>query len=345
MKRFLALLGFTILFTSQVFSETTTLINFSDLVADNGSEHQATTIDYSSIAGTTYTDEDKAEMVESLFIENWDVTLNTSAKEANRDRLSYTKAVVVKETAKKNAGETVMGIRVNFPESSHAHAFITPPFDIPAFMPTEEEVAAGVRSGSKFDGFGVIKNVGVLKNISVSVNGRNYPHGLSLVVADPEGNEKQIYMGSLRFTGWRTLTWRNPNYVTETRNRELRTKPVYPVSSDTIILKGLIIHKDASQEGGDVISYIKDITVTYDKANRDDVERDIDDEEVWGILSRREEAKRNANLESLGNKQILEFLEMKKMDNEGGDEDKREIIPINESTPDGGDEAATGTAE
>jgi hypothetical protein len=50
----------------------------------------------------------------------------------------------------------------------------------------------------------------------------------------------------------------------------------------------------------------------YDKAVLS-LERDIDDESTWGILQKREEARRNAELKRLGNIQVLRYLEQKKM--------------------------------
>ena len=76
---------------------------------------------------------------------------------------------------------------------------------------------------------------------------------------------------------------------------------------------GFVIYKDASQEGGDFITYIKDVKVTYDKAVLD-LQRDIDDEDIWGILRERQEARRAAELKRLGNMQVLKYLEKQKMD-------------------------------
>ena len=332
MKRLLALLGFTLLLTTTVFAETATIIDFADLTADEDGLNTATIIDYSSVAGTTYADEEKAQMRQSLFVDSWDVVLNKSAQTVTNDRLSFTQAVMVKETAKRFAGEQVMGVRVHFPESFESHAIVQPPFDIPAYMPSDEEKEQGINSGSKFDSYGVLKNVGAIKSISINVNGRNYPHKLVLIFNDSDGKETHVPVGDLNFNGWRTLTWNNPNYITEVKYRELNTAPIYPVTSNSLIFAGLLVKKSANHVGGDFISYFKNIDVTFDKAIRDDVESDIDDEGVWGILANREEARRNNELRTLGNDQILEYLEQKKMDQLGSAVDKRESIPLTDST-------------
>ncbi|QEN03233.1 flagellar protein [Thiospirochaeta perfilievii] len=332
MKRLLALLGFTLLLTTTVFAETATIIDFADLTADQDGLNTATIIDYSSVAGTTYADDEKAQMKESLFVESWDVVLNKSAQSVTNDRLSFTQSVIVKETAKRFAGEQVMGVRVHFPESFESNALVKPPFDIPAYMPSDEELEQGIRSGNKFNNYGVLKNVGAIKSISVNVYGRNFPHKLILVFSDSDGNEKYVPVGDLNFNGWRTLTWNNPNYITEVKYRELNTAPIYPVTSNSLIFKGLLVKKSANHKGGDFVSYFKNIDVTFDKAIRDDIESDIDDEAVWGILANREEARRNNELRTLGNSQILEYLEQKKMDQLGSAVDKREQIPLTEAT-------------
>ncbi|OQY38636.1 MAG: hypothetical protein B6229_05400 [Spirochaetaceae bacterium 4572_7] len=346
MKRLLALLGFTLLLTTTVFAETATIIDFANLTADQDGLNTATIIDYSSVAGTNYGDEDKDKMKESLYVASWDVVLNKSAQSVTNDRLSFTMPVNVKETAKRFAGDQVMGVRVHFPDSFDANAMVIPPFDIPAYMPSDEEKAQGIRSGNKFNNYGVLKNVGAIKSISINVSGRNYPHKLILVFTDTTGGDKFVPVGDLKFTGWRTLTWNNPNYITEVKYRELNTAPVYPVTSNTLIFKGLLIKKSANFNGGDFVSYFKDINVTFDKAIRDDVESDIDDESVWGILANREEARRNSELRNLGNEQILQYLEQKKMDQGGAAVDKRESIPLTESntTTDGTAAAATAPA-
>ena len=47
--------------------------------------------------------------------------------------------------------------------------------------------------------------MGVIKTVAVTVKGLNFPHGLSLVLKDADGNEKVIFMGYLNFDGWKEL--------------------------------------------------------------------------------------------------------------------------------------------
>jgi len=67
------------------------------------------------------------------------------------------------------------------------------------------------------------------------------------------------------------------------------------------------------QEGGDIVTYVKDIKITYDKALLE-TQRDINDEAIWGILTQRQEARKAAEIKRLGNLQVLRTLEKQKMD-------------------------------
>ncbi len=322
MKRFGILLGVLLLLVSfSVTAEESVLIDFSTLTADSDDGNNAATlVDFSDKAGPGYTDEEKALMQTSLAIENWSVQLASSSQTVENMSLSYTKEAPVRDDADRFAGETVMGIRVHFPtQPFNSYAFIRPPFDIPAYMQENEED----RSGGKFEGYGIVKNVGTLKKVEVNVYGSNFPNGIAVVLEDQEGKEQNLFLNYMDFNGWRTLGWLNPNYIEDVRNRELRQYPLYPRTTPLRKLKGFIIYRDAAQEGGDIITYIKDVKLTYDLATIQDV-GDIDNEELWGILEEREQSRRNAEWQKLGQMQVLRALEMRKLHQDeaeqGGDE-------------------------
>jgi len=315
-----------------LFADTSVLIDFSKLTADTTignqttpTENGASLIDYSNVAGASFSDAEKAIMKSSLAIGNWGVALASSARTVANQRDSYTKEAKVSATAKPFNGQdlankVVLGVRVHFPvDPYNSWALITPPFDIPAYADKTGTdgvtvAAADKGLGAKFEnGLGVVKNVGVLKSLSITVYGSNYPNGLGVVVGDQDGNEQTLFMDYLDFDGWRTLTWNNPNYVTDVRNRELRRYPLYPQGEPFLKLIGLLVYRDAQQQGGDIVTYFKDIQITYDKALIT-TERDINDEAVWGILQQRQEARRLAEVRRLGNIQVLRFLEKEKMD-------------------------------
>jgi hypothetical protein len=317
------------------FADTSVLIDFSKLAADvtigtarEPNENKATIMDFSEVAGASFTDEERAAMKTSLALGNWEVLLASSARSVANQSLSLTREAAVKSTAKKIpgtdtdiAGKKVLGVRVHFPvESYNSWAIVKPPFEIPAYADKRElqgttlaqPIAAERGMGRMFDGYGVVKNVGVLKSLSLAVYGANFPNGIGVIVADQDGKEQTIFLDYLWFDGWRVLTWQNPNYIADVRNRELRKYPLYPRSTPHLRFVGLVVYRDSMQEGGDFITYVKDITITYDKAILE-AERDINDEALWGILQKRYEARRLAELKRLGTMQVLQYLERQKM--------------------------------
>lgn len=312
MKRFGILLIIMLIVVSfSVSAVESVLIDFSTLTADmDDGNNAATLVDFSSKAGVGYTDEEKKLMMTSLAIENWRVVLNSSARTVVNQKLSYTREAPVNNDALAGdivAGDKVMGVRVHFPEDPfNAYAIVQPPFEIPAYMNKDENDL----SGSKFDGFGVIKNVGSIKSIGMNVYGSNFTNGLGLILKDQNGDERNVFMDYLDFKGWRTLGWVNPAYIDEVRNRELKKFPLYPRTTPMRQLVGFVVYKDASQDGGDVITYIKDVSLTYDLAVLPGVD-DIDNESLWGILGEREKSRRTAEWSKLGEIQVLRALEDK----------------------------------
>ncbi len=312
MKRFFTILGAAlILGNGAAFAEESTLIDFSQLIGDaNTGLHAPTTIDYSRQAGTSYSAADKAKMKISLAIPSWEVKLTSSARTIENNSESYVAPAPVSANASKYAGETVLGVRVHFPSYAiNSYADIVPPFDIPAYATLKGNQE---KPGAQFDGYGILKNVGVIKAIQVNVLGRNYPEGLSLLLENQNGDTQDIFIGYLNFDGWKSLQWDNPDYQSQVRNRDLTISPLYPHDEPFIKLKAIRIHRDATDEGGDMVCYIKDIKVIYDLANLNS-NTDINDEAVWGILQQREQAARNFELSRLGNELVLRSLEQKKM--------------------------------
>jgi hypothetical protein len=115
-------------------------------------------------------------------------------------------------------------------------------------------------------------------------------------------------MGYLNYDGWAELTWNNPQYIFEVRNRDLRLYPLYPATMPFVKFGGFRLDRDADNTGGDFVTYFKDVKIIYDKA-RLDTERDIDDEEIWGIINHRETEKKIFEMERFGQDQIIRFLD------------------------------------
>lgn len=310
MKRFVFVLIMAFVGASMsVYAETSTLIDFSKLVANASGQNSATAMNFGQSAGPGFTSAEKAQMKTSLALDNWVVRLNSSARSIVNQELSYTKAVTVNKTANQFPGALVLGIRVHFPDWPHnAYAEVQPPFVIPAYA----QKNAKDTQGTKFDGYGVIKNVGTIKSLAAEVYGSNFPNGFAIELQNQNHQDKTIFLSNLDFNGWKTLEWKNPNYISQVRNRTLTRSPLYPHPLPYWKLVGMIIYKDAQQPGGDIITYVKDITMTYDRAVLQ-LQRSINDEAVWGILSAREAARRRAEAKRIGNLQVLRYLESQKM--------------------------------
>ena len=333
MKKTFGLIAAAMLLVGGVaFADEAMLIDFTQLDADccaddngNATQNSRTVMDYSVSAGATFTEDQKGLMKTSLALPEWEVKLNSSAKTVSSLADSTVVAAPVKgEADVPFAGKNVMGVRIVFPTwNSNANARIEPPFDIPAYEPlaqadengtrqepTDEEKASGKTLFE--DGYGIVKNVGTVKAISVTTMGMNYPHGLYVLMSDNDGVERRYFMGYLGFDGWKELRWNNPQYISEIRNREIRVYPIYPRGLPFVKFQGFQITRDAAHIGGDFIGYFKDVKIIYDKANLE-TERDIADEDIWGIIGRKESARQALEMSRFGNKQVNRYVEQRKM--------------------------------
>ena len=324
MRRAALLVLLLVLTFGLAFAQDEVLIDFNQLIpdfpADDPIHNSRTILDYSSAAGSSFTDEERAQMRTSLAIDAWEVDLSSSSRTVETIAGSMVRPAVVSENAAQFAGETVLGVRVSFPtEPFNGWALVRPPFEIPAYQDLDEVAADGtltvqqeeVSVGRKFDNFGVVKNIGVLRSVSVNVFNNNFPYRLSVVLKDENNDEHEIILGDLANDGWRELSWNNPNYIQSVRDRELRALPLYPNLAPLRKLIGFRIYRDASVQGGDFVTYIKDVRITFDRAVLD-LERDINDEGVWGILEERERSRREAELSRVGSIQVLRFIESQK---------------------------------
>ncbi|WP_461247052.1 flagellar filament outer layer protein FlaA [Treponema sp. R6D11] len=318
-----------------LFAEEGVLIDFTTLKADihistnpndksdTPNQNRQTVMDFSHTAGSSFTAQQKALMNTSLAIGNWEVHLASSSRTVQNVSLSFTK-----EAASKEYG-TVMGVRVRFPtEPFNSWALVKPPFDIPAYelstvgddgKITPADQKDGItnvksRFEAKEEGapaYGIIKNVGVIREVKVRVYGLNFPHGLTTILVDSMGIEKSMFMGYMQFDGWGELIWRNPAYMQEVRNRDLRIVPLYPFNTPFIKFAGFLIQRDAAKEGGDFVTYFKDVALIYDLAVLD-ADKDINDEAIWNIIQVREERRKTWEMERFGQQQVLRYIEQQK---------------------------------
>ena len=304
----------------------------ADIIADpNGkmTQNRRTVLDYGKVAGASYTDQQKALMRTSLALEQWEVELNSSAQNPLSIAASTIKEAEVRAEGEKFAGQKLMGVRILFPEwTNNANAKIKPGFLIPAYEkmaqvddqgnlqePTDEDKASGK---SRFeDGYGIVRNTGVIKSIAVNTYGMNFPHGLYVLLRDQNNVVKRYFMGYLLFDGWREMIWNNPSYIANVKSRELRLYPVYPTALPHVAFEGFLITRDAAHDGGDAVAYFKDVKIIYDKAVLTTV-RDFADEDIWGIQTEREMKRKKIEVEKFGHTQVLRFLEQEKMATEEG---------------------------
>jgi hypothetical protein len=349
MKRTLIFFLLLLFVTAGIIAEERTLIDFTEIGDPNEdnpdnqvtivgkTHHRRTVIDFSNSAESMdLSPESQKEMMVSLALDQWEIQLASSSQTVTNMRQSETKSVTSKEYGQ------VLGARIHFPDASYnSWAIIQPPFEIPAYAtPTvidseserpveleKEEINQlnennpDVESpedegwedmNSKFNGYGVLKNVDVIKSLSLNVYGTNYPHGIAVRIKDEQGMERDLFLGHLDFDGWKEMTWTNPNYIEDVRDRTLITQPLYPYATPHIKLMGIVIYRDGANIGGDFVVYFRDITVVYDKAVLT-YERDIDDEEAWGIMEEREAARKQAEQDRVGDIQLLRYIESRKM--------------------------------
>ena len=307
-----------------------------------------TLMNYANAAGASFSSEQKDLMKSSLALTEWEVVLNSSARNVGSLAQSVVKPAPVSGNSKQPfAGEEVMGVRIVFPSGAYnSNAKIVPPFSIPAYEPYAELDENGDRKkpeensssssenaeggeGSESSGpkwlfeaddpsdkaspaYGLVKNVGTLKAISVTTMGMNFPHALYVLLGDTDGVTRRYFMGYLGFDGWKELRWNNPEYITEVRTREIRIYPIYPRGEPFVKFEGFQIVRDASHVGDDFIGYFKDVKIIYDKANLTS-ERDIADEDLWGIIGRKENARQALEMSRFGNKQVNRYVEKQKM--------------------------------
>ena len=318
---------------SLTFAHEAMLIDFTQLEADcvvdeesnKPTQNKRTVMDFSVAAGATFTEEQKGLMKTSLALPEWEIVLNSSARNVGSLAESKVVAAPVKDSAKVPfAGKNVMGVRVIFPSiACNANAKIVPPFDIPAYEPLADADDNGVRqdptdeqkaSGKTLfeDGYGVVKNVGTIKSIACTTMGMNYPHGLYVLLKDNDNIERRYFMGYLGFDGWKTLIWNNPQYITEIRQREIRVYPIYPRGLPFVKFSGFQVTRDAAHIGDNYIGYFKDVKIIYDKALLTS-DRDIADEDLWGIITKKETARQYAEMQRFGNTQVNRYLEKNKM--------------------------------
>lgn len=174
---------------------------------------------------------------------------------------------------------TVLGARIHFPDTrQNDRALIMPQFQFHVY-----------NQRGRFTNLsnGVIANVGVIKSMSVWVKGRNYPYKFSMRMVNSRFETKDYYFGNLFFDNWRELTWKNPNYIDNVKDRVIVRTPLYPKDVPHMRFKEFVVYRQMDEPGGDFIIYIKGAKMVFEKHVDTIADPDIDDEAIWKIMQKR----------------------------------------------------------
>ncbi|MDH4127232.1 MAG: flagellar filament outer layer protein FlaA [Spirochaetota bacterium] len=204
-----------------------------------------------------------------MALNRWVITFNSSSDVYTSRLNSYTKNIKTKK------GETVLGARIHFPDHSfYSHAAISPPYEIMEYNSKGKLVNKNN---------GVLPNVADIKEISVEASGRNYDNKLFLRLMNQDREIKDFYMGSLSFTGWRKLTWKNPYYIGNVDQRTFSRPKLYPREIPYYKFVSFVVSRPAHGATGDFVVYFKNVKITHDLSSVDEDQLSIDDENAWGI--------------------------------------------------------------
>jgi hypothetical protein len=320
MKRtFMLITAAMFLAGSFAFAKESTVIDFSLLKADTEpdargyAQNTRTMMNYDRASGSSFTADQKSLMKTSLALDQWEVELNSSAREPVALAASKTKGATVKQSANVPfAGQDVLGVYVLFPDwANNASAKIVPPYEIQAYEKLEDSDSSETQQYRFDNGYGVVRNVGTLKSVAVTTFGDNYPHKLFVLLADQDGITRRYYMGTLQFDGWKTLIWNNPNYISDVRTREIRVYPIYPRGLPYVKFCGFQVARDANDIGHHFVGYFKDVKVIYDLAVLS-TDRDIAEEDLWKIIETEEKDRQDFEMSRFGNKQVQRYIEKDK---------------------------------
>lgn len=280
--------------------------------------------------------------VNDMKYQNWIVELNSSADKVENRLASYCKAVL------RESGEEVLGVRVHFPDTQfNSWARVRPPFVIKAFRSGEVtdpqhlkpynprfKDVGGIPANyantytDELDhaGYGVIDNVGQIKQLSIEAYGLNQNVGLAVLLNDQFEEATEYFMGYLNFPGWRRLFWNNPNYITNIDHRNIFKLPLYPVEKPIIRFDSLKLYRQGGEKVVNFISYFRNIKISYDFAVPPEAEKDIDHELKWEILRRKYIAR--AKFEERNARELL-YLRKQERARLGANEKPKDFVEPN----------------
>lgn len=209
-------------------------------------------------------------------VSNWVVELNSSADFIENRILSYCLPV----TSHIQFSGSVLGVRVHFPSwNNNSYAVIRPPYPLKVYDTNGNFIN---------EENGVMPNAWEIKMLSLWIDGRGYNYQVAVRLRDRDNKMYEFYMGSLNYDGWRQLVWINPAYTERVFAKTLRSVPLYPRDVPFYVFDSIVIYRQAVELGGDFITYIGKVDMEYTPYIVDsDQTNDINDEDVWGIITER----------------------------------------------------------
>jgi hypothetical protein len=209
-----------------------------------------------------------------MLLTNWIIDLQSSGIRVSNIINGQCQAVQSREH-----NQTVLGVRVSFPRTrQNDRAIIRPQLPLHAYD----------RKGNFANlSNGIVANVGLVKDVSVWIKGRNYPYDFAVRFIDNDHKIHEFFFGNLHFDNWRKLTWVNPNYIENVKLRVLERKPLYPRDIPYYRFHSFVVYRDMAQIGGDYVFYIKDLSMSHDLFAATIIDPDIEDDAVWRIIQDR----------------------------------------------------------
>jgi hypothetical protein len=121
------------------------------------------------------------------------------------------------------------------------------------------------------DGSGTLRNVGVIRSVSIAADlvGADALLG---VVFRSESYQETIYEFLLReekgsASALRTFVLENARYIDDVRRREIEPTPLYPPAEQSLTFVGFVLRADALPTTGRLLLRVKEVHLSYDAAS------------------------------------------------------------------------------
>lgn len=281
------------------------LIDFNNL--------EDTTVDLTRLRGEGWndywTEEQKKQLKVDISPKNWIVKVNpTSWTYESRER-TYIQLV---RNSLSYPNITILGLRIFFPERyANSYAEIYPPFKIPSFY-DDPEKPTGL--GVKFLNKGIVRNIGVLRMVSVRFLGNNFKYTLYVRLENQKGVQRDIFIGYMDFVGWKTKSWINPHIEYELKLKEIKKteRPYYPSDFPYVKFIEFIIHRADPQATGNFACMFKDVTIEYDEEFLEVGNTEYLQEQIFGIYKEDLIKRANKEMKDVDRRIYMEWIENKK---------------------------------